>query len=193
MKNVNTKLAVKIGLSIVVGLTGLLTIIFSILNLAGSKGVESSSILRIMVGILLIIIGSSTSLLTIFATPESKPFDLLSGGLFIGIGVYFFINHDVLNTIAILLFPLIVACFGGLMLIQSIFDTVKKTNNKSVFNMIVSICLLVIGILFAVFHKNQTLQSVVWLLLGIAIVILSIGEIVYTLKGKPKVKIVNNK
>jgi len=191
MKNVNTKLAVKIGLSIVVGLTGLLTIIFSILSLAGSKGVESSSILRIVIGVLLIIIGTSISLLTIFATPNSKAFDLLTGALFIGIGVYFFIKHDVLNTLAILLFPLIVACFGGLLLIKSIYDLIQKSNNKPVFNLIVAICLITVGTLFAIFHDKKELQAIVWLLLGISILVLSIGEIIYTLKGKPRVKIVN--
>jgi len=191
MKNVNTKLAVKIGLSIVVGITGLLTVIFAILNLAGSKTIDSSTVLRVMVGILLIIIGTSTSLLTIFATPESKPFDLLTGALFIGLGVYFFVDKTVLDTLAVLLFPLIIACLGGLMLIQSIADLARKTNNKAVFNLIVSICLLVIGILFAVYHKDQTLKSVVWLLVGLAIIVLSIGEIVFTLKGKPRVKIIN--
>lgn len=193
MKKVSTNLVVKIALAIIVGITGLLTVIFAILNLAGTETIDSSAILRIMIGVLLIIIGISTSLLTIFANPEAKSFDLLSGALFIGIGIYFFVEDHVLNNIAALLFPLIIACLGLLMLIKSIADLVKKSGNKTILTIIISIIFLVAGICFAVFYKNVKLQSVIWLLLGIGIIVLSIGEIVFTLKGQPKVKILKDK
>lgn len=195
MGNKDKLTIIKISIAILVGIAGLLTFIFAILKLSGGTKVSSDIVIRILLGIVLLIIGTSTSLFTIFSNSASKTLNVVIAGLCIGIGIYCFFNDSsaFLTQIVAFIIPLIIASVGGLMLIKAIVDGIRKTNNTFIFSAVLGAVLLTGGIVIAVFHNNANLIEVIWLLLGLAIIAASIGAIIFTLKSnKPKAKIIEN-
>ncbi len=183
----------KIALGIIIGITGVLTVIFSILNLAKVESVNPSTVLQFLIGVILVVIGTSVSVLAIFSESPAKPVAFISAAIVLGLGISLFIQEGVVYSIVGLVFPIVVACFGTLTFILSIVQGIKKTNNKFVLNMILSAGLIAAGVCFAVFNKNTTLQAIIWLLIGFTIIALSIIYIVFTIKGRSfKAKISNS-
>lgn len=183
----------KIALGIIIGITGVLTVIFSILNLAKVESVNPSTVLQFLIGVILVVIGTSVSVLAIFSESPAKPVAFISAAIVLGLGISLFIQEGVVYSIVGLVFPIVVACFGTLTFILSIVQGIKKTNNKFVLNMILSAGLIAAGVCFAVFNKNKTLQAIIWLLIGFTIIALSIIYIVFTIKGRSfKAKISNS-
>lgn len=173
----------KIIVGILAFLIGLTTIILSILNLAKVTSSDSTLALRIVIGVMLCILGLANSIvLFINSDKKLKIATLATNAVVMGFGIFLFTKQAASVIVAIVgvAFPIIIASFGGILLIKSVIELARKTGKVYIFYLIISIILLVAGILFVVYNKE--LNNVIWLIVGLTIMACSVIFIVFSAK-----------
>lgn len=192
--NKNTMKILKTILAIIVGVIGLVTFIFAILRLADVQDSDPSGALRIVGGVALTAVGAVFLVLCLLKHNEKEIMnyrDLLISALFLGFGIFCFMPESggVIHDVVMIVIPLIFMCFGVGLFIKSIINLVKKLPTKKVLPILLSSLLfIVIGIIFVIFHENEKLEAVVWMVVGLAMLAISIINVVYILKGNKEAK-----
>lgn len=187
----------KVGILILNLILGVVTTVLAILCLANVKiGGDAGVVLKWIISIGIILAGLITLIIGIVKSVTVKVGfinNFVIGSVFTGVAIYLMTDtgNEIFNNVIGILVPMIVACFGTALFISAIVRMIRKEPTiKTVPALIVSVILIVLGVVFATLcSKNPNLVNVVWLLLGIGIIITSIGNLV--LIGKKKS--INNK
>lgn len=179
MTSLNKKLStLRIILSIVLLIAGVLTVVFSILALAGKETIHPTTALRFVMGVTLCIFGIVNFAMAIIKDND-KAVSLSISAITLGVGIFLFLKEagSLVDYLVGLAIPLIIACFGGIYLFKGIFDAVKKVNHRFVAEIILGAVLLTVGIVFTIFSKD--LINVIWLIVGVGIIALSVVQLIF--------------
>jgi len=196
MKLINKNMTVySVVIGIIAFIIGLLTLVFSILNIAKVGHFESTIVLRITIGVMLCILGLANAVVLLINRGKLNISAIAGNAVVIGFGIFLFLNQSkqIINQIVGVAFPIVVASFGAILLVKSIVELSRGNGGSYVFALIVGLALLIGGILFAVFHVK--LQDFIWLVVGLAIMISSVSFIVLAARKKAaiQVQVVDNK
>ena len=192
--NKDTLKIIRAVIAIAIGVIGLITFVFAILRLAQVNMSDPGAVLIIVGGIALTTTGIAFLILSLLKTNEKQIVnyrDLLVSALFLGFGIFCFLEpaKQFVDLLVMLIVPLVFVCFGGGLLIKSIINIVKKQPAKKIIPLILgSIVLIIAGVLFVCYYKeNSNLSAVIWLLVGLGMMAVSIVNVVLSLK-KPSDK-----
>lgn len=169
----------KIIAAAVVGIAGLLTVIFAILQMTGAE-VESSRPLRIVIGIVGILAGLALLIIGIIKEKDKFPVkDAASAGAAIAFGIFLFLDEadEIFAAFVGRIFPIILAGVGLAIVIKGIAMICKKNAVKEWLPVVIGgTVAFVVGLCFAIFSE-QTI-NVTYLFLGLVIVLVAVIDII---------------
>lgn len=179
---------------VLVGVVGLITVIFAILGYTNAKVTDPGSLLKYISATGLVVAGLALLLLGFIKDKESKAgniLDLFSGSILLGVGIFLFIDKEnkFIESIVKVIVPIILACFGCTLFVKAVIGLIKKEPTKSILTPLICGALLVtLGIVFYILApKNEYIVDTIWLLIGLTMIGYSILSLVKIIKSnKPK-------
>lgn len=179
----------KLVLGAIEGIVGLVTVILAIVKLCSKEG-DPTAALRIVLGISLLVIGTCLLVYSLLNKENRISSELFIGAGSIGIGSFLFTKpaEGTLDVIVCFIVPILVACFGGALAIKAIINLVnKKATTPNAILLVISICAVVLGIIFAVFADSWA-SKVCWLLVGLTLFSLGVYNVIFWAKTIKKIK-----
>lgn len=191
---------IKVVAAVVLIVIGILTITFAILELMGRPvGVDPTFPIRIVIGIALSVFGVVELIIGLTKNEEHTSIkEAITGAAIAGVGVFLFLNEAkiILDDLVGYLLPIIVACCGFAVAIKGVVEACQKVPGKKwLVLIIVGVIIGTLGTVFVIF--NEKLSKVIWLILGIAIALGGVADLLLVVNsyrtGKKAVKKVEEK
>lgn len=184
---------------VLVGVVGIITVIFAILGYTNAKVADPGSLLKYISATGLVVAGLALLLLGFIKDKESKAgniLDLFSGSILLGVGIFLFIDKEnkFIQSIVTVIVPIILACFGSTLFVKTIISLIKKEPTKSILpSLICGAFLIALGIVFYILApKNEYIVDTIWLLIGLTMIGYSVISLISIIKSN-KPKIIDNK
>lgn len=180
----------KIVSATMVGIVGILVVLFAILRWANVNDLNPNLTIRVVFGVGCLILGL---VLAIFAyIKTSKTLEI--GGLAIGsgltaFGIFMFFNEAgaVMDTILGLVTPLALVVGAGYLFIKAIISPSEKLNKKvCIFFMVTSAIVITLGVLLIVYRDK--LINLIWIIVGLLMILGAVMNMVKAVKKESEDK-----
>lgn len=141
--------------------------------------VIDKSIVQYIIGIALVVYGAFYLFRSVYDTKSFiMPFGV-AGGILLGLGIATMCNDyaQLLGCIQHVIYVALIV-IGGLLMLDSVIQFVQHRNNAGIFELIIGVILLVVGILFVAIPE---MQDYCWIAFGVVLAVYGLYNLIVTL------------
>ena len=187
MENKLTKSKVfNIVASTMVGIVGILVVVFAILRWAEVNDLNPNLAIRIVFGVGCLLLGLTLAVVSLVKTNRTLEITGLAvGSSLTALGIFMFFDEAgaVMDTILGLVTPIALVTGAAYLLVKAIISLCEKLNKKvCIFYIVVSAIIITLGILLIVFREK--LINLIWIVVGLAMIFGSLLSIIKLIKGE---------
>lgn len=164
-----------------IAVASIVMIVLAAVQLGGGKAEAPTIVFQIIAGIILMIAGIMSAVVSIMRDKES--FDIKAAaiaGLLFGLGIFIVLPaaETALGIVILYLVPSVIIGVGAFLFLETVIAWANKAENKNnnIMQIILSIIMIVAGILLLVFADK--ILPAVWLVLGVVLLLTSVFDIV---------------